>query len=109
MSRKHVGSTFKKHKRELEKDLALREAVAEHIEKARIAMLVRQLREAEHLTQAELAERAGVTQSVIARIESNEPRALPRLDLLNRIATSLGYHTIISMTKGRRAVRVALS
>jgi DNA-binding XRE family transcriptional regulator len=110
MNKKHIGSSFDQHKRELyKKNPRLREAVEERVEKARVAMLVRRMREAEHITQSELARRAGVTQSVIARIEGNEPRALPRLDLLNKIASSLGYHTTISVRKGRQSLRVALS
>jgi DNA-binding XRE family transcriptional regulator len=110
MNRKRIGSSFDEHREELyDKNPKLRRLVEERVEKARIAMLVRQMREVEHVTQAELARRAGVPQSVIARIEGNEPRALPRLDLLNKIATALGYHTILSVKKGRRALRVALS
>jgi len=40
------------------------------------------------LTQQEVADRAGLTQSVIGRFESF--RAVPRIDTLSRIASALG-------------------
>ena len=51
-----------------------------------ISKLVVKLRQAAHLTQKELAEKAGTTQPVIARLESGNDTRVPSLELLARIA-----------------------
>ncbi|MBD3392615.1 MAG: helix-turn-helix domain-containing protein [Chitinivibrionales bacterium] len=52
------------------------------------------------IPQTELAKRAGVTQSVIARMESSSARPLPRINILKRIVNAMGYETIITAKKG---------
>ena len=54
-----------------------------------LALLVREMREDEGLTQAELAKKVGTTQSVIARLEDAE-YAGHSLTMLQRIATACG-------------------
>jgi HTH-type transcriptional regulator/antitoxin HipB len=56
-------------------------------DKMQLARRVRALREAKHVSQGELARRAGTKQPAIARLESG--RVLPRLDLLQKIAVAL--------------------
>lgn len=51
-----------------------------------IASLILKLRKHSHLTQIELAKKAGTTQPVIARLESGNDTRIPSLDLLARIA-----------------------
>lgn len=46
------------------------------------------------LSQAELAERAGLKQSNVARIENGS--SIPRVDTLQRILAPLGYHLAIT-------------
>jgi predicted transcriptional regulator len=53
-----------------------------------ISKMVIKLRNAAHLTQAELADKAGTTQPVIARLESGIDTRIPSLALLARIATA---------------------
>ena len=53
-----------------------------------ISKMVIQLRNAAHLTQAELARKAGTTQPVIARLESGTDTRIPSLALLARIAAA---------------------
>ncbi|MBI2834036.1 MAG: XRE family transcriptional regulator [Acidobacteria bacterium] len=66
------------------------------------------LREARGLSQRQLAEQLGVTQSAIAQLESAEPRNLELLTLV-RAATALGGRVDVSIrarsTPRRRAVR----
>lgn len=57
--------------------------------KTQIAALVRSARQRAGMTQAELAERVGTTQSVIARLESGGDQRIPSLALLARIASAL--------------------
>lgn len=53
-----------------------------------ISKMIVQLRNAAHLTQAELARKAGTTQPVIARLESGSDKRIPSLALLSRIAAA---------------------
>jgi ribosome-binding protein aMBF1 (putative translation factor) len=65
--------------------------------KLALARQVRELREKQKLSQAELAERAGTKQPAIARLESG--RVMPRIDLLQKIAHALGMQLEIRFAK----------
>jgi transcriptional regulator with XRE-family HTH domain len=71
--------------------------------------MLKEIRKKEHLSQLQLAKKAHVTQSVIARIETNASRTLPRLDLFKRILQAIGYETIIVARKGNRVIKTALT
>lgn len=62
---------------------------------SRIAHLIRDARQHAHLTQTELAKRAGTTQSVIARLESGGDARTPSMELLYRIANALKAKLVI--------------
>ena len=110
MNKKHIGSSFFDDVKKWEKeDPTFRKKVDEYVEKAKLAKMLREIRENEHLTQAQLATKAHVTQSVIARIETGSSRTLPRLDLFNSILHAVGYETHIVARKRGRTVQVALS
>lgn len=53
-----------------------------------ISKMVIELRQSQQITQKELAEKAGTTQPVIARLESGSNDRVPSLDLLERIAVA---------------------
>ena len=55
------------------------------------------------LTQAEVAERVGTTQSAIARLESAEPKHSPSIATLQRYANALGYRLEVRLVKRRRS------
>lgn len=65
-----------------------------------ISKMVVKLRNATHLTQAQLADKAGTTQPVIARLESGTDTRIPSLALLARIAAAshvrlhIGFNTV---------------
>jgi|SRR5436853_7549589 len=63
--------------------------VRAHLHQIDLALLVREMREDEGLTQAELAKKVGTTQSVIARLEDAEYTG-HSLTMLERIATACG-------------------
>lgn len=69
----------------------------EELEKLALARQLRELRESQNLSQAELATRVGTKQPAIARIESG--KVLPRLDLLHKIALALGMRLEIRFAK----------
>jgi DNA-binding XRE family transcriptional regulator len=60
----------------------------EELARLALAKTIRELRALSHLTQKGVAERAGMPQSVIARLESGEHGV--SLDTLNKIATVFG-------------------
>lgn len=60
-----------------------------------LARILREAREAQHLSQADLARRLGTRQTAIARIESG--RFNPRLDNLRAIGAALGYALTIQL------------
>ena len=72
--------------------------------------LLRDSRTAAGLTQAALAERAGTTQSAVARYES--ARALPDIDTLHRLLAACGYRLTLNAlpvdTQARRQLRESL-
>jgi transcriptional regulator with XRE-family HTH domain len=53
------------------------------------------------LTQAEVAERIGTTQSAVARLESAEPKHSPSIATLQRYAKALGYTVQVKLVKER--------
>ena len=54
------------------------------------------------LTQAEVAERVGTTQSAIARLESAAPKHSPSIATLQKYAKALGYRVEVRLVKERR-------
>jgi predicted transcriptional regulator len=62
-----------------------------------IANLVVALRKQAHLTQRELAQKAGTTQPVIARLESGSDDRIPSLELLARLAAATHTQLKISI------------
>jgi len=60
----------------------------------RLAMEIHQLREKRGLSQRELAERLGTTQSAVARLEAGN--VTPSLPTLDKVAEALGVELIVS-------------
>ena len=54
------------------------------------------------LSQADVAERVGTTQSAIARLESATPKHSPSIATLRRYARALGYRLEIRLVKENR-------
>jgi ribosome-binding protein aMBF1 (putative translation factor) len=68
---------------------AYRQSFERSLRQIDLALLVRELREGAGFTQAELAKKAGTTQSVIARLEDAEYGG-QSLKMLSRIAAACG-------------------
>ena len=89
MNKKFLGSSAMDTVREWEESNPdFKQRVNDAVEKRKLASMLKEIREKEHLTQVELAQKANVTQSVIARIESGTAQSLPRFDVFNRIVSA---------------------
>ena len=87
--------------RELKND-EFRLAFDEHRFYLQIARLVSDLRARAGLSQAELAERTGVSQPMIARLEKGDNRRTPTFDTIFRLLKVLGYTMSIHVQKEKR-------
>jgi transcriptional regulator with XRE-family HTH domain len=61
-----------------------------------LGQLIYDLRTRAGLSQRELAEKMGTTQSVISRLEEGGGEARNRIDTLARVATALDRHLVVS-------------
>jgi len=64
------------------------EAFIEHRSALKAAKFIRDMRTSSKLTQAQLAERLGVTQAVIGRLEAAVGHRGPTIDMLERVASA---------------------
>jgi predicted nucleotidyltransferase len=69
-----------------------------------VASLIRGARERAHLTQAELAARAGTSQPAISRYEAGA--SSPSVETLDRLLASMGAKLDLSVTEAPRALDV---
>lgn len=69
----------------------------------RLSREIRQLRESHGLSQRDLAERVGTTQSAIARLEAG--KISPTLPTLDRIAVALGAELLVTLSPGVQSSR----
>jgi HTH-type transcriptional regulator/antitoxin HipB len=96
---------------ELRQDRLAAPAASAGYERARrgfeLGEQVRALREAQHLSQAELARRMGSTQPAVARMEAG--RVAPSLDTLDRAAAALGVELVITFQQPQQRDRRRLS
>jgi HTH-type transcriptional regulator / antitoxin HipB len=92
---------------ELRQDRLAAPAASAGYERARrtfeLGEQIRALREAQHLSQAELARRMGSTQPAIARLEAG--RVAPSLNTLDRAAAALGVELVITFQEPQRRDR----
>lgn len=95
-------SDLKKHLQEKMKNHAFAKAWEETELEFQISRAVIKLRVDMDLTQKQLAQRVGVPQSVIARLESG--RHLPSLRSLKQIAKKLGLHVVLDFKPQKKTV-----
>lgn len=85
------------HRRYVKGDPKRMAALQEQRVNAEVASLICQLRKQAGLSQAELAEQIGTTQSVISRLEDADYTG-HSLTMLSRIASALNHKLTIGMT-----------
>jgi ribosome-binding protein aMBF1 (putative translation factor) len=108
MNKKHFGSSYFELEKELEKKYPdLRANVNKLVAKAIMAGLLKTARMKKGLSQSELAEKAGVAQSVIARIEAPSNKTIPGLGVYSDILSALGYNVVLSLEKTEKTFKKA--
>lgn len=85
---------WKTHKKQLLKKAAFRQALKDTELEFIVAKMLVEARNNKGLSQQELAEKLGTTQSVISRLERG--KSLPSLRSLQKMADSLDYRLKIS-------------
>ena len=83
---------------------AFQAQVEEELAAINVAQDLVALRESRGLSQAQLADRLGITQSAIAQLESVQPKNV-ELRTLVRVATALGAHVDVSIRSHRQDER----
>ena len=83
---------------------AFQAQVEEELSAINVAQDLVALRESRGLSQTQLAEQLGITQSAIAQLESAHPKNV-ELRTLVRVATALGAHVDVSIRPRRQAER----
>jgi len=94
----HVAGTFGEVKQRLLEDAAFRLEWESRRMAAEIGKLTRKMRKEAGLSQAQLAERMGVSQPFVARMETN-PDRVPTLDTVARVAEACGRRMVLSFEK----------
>jgi predicted XRE-type DNA-binding protein len=82
---------------------AFQAQVEEELAAINVAQDLVALRESRGLSQAQLADRLGITQSAIAQLESAQPKNV-ELRTLVRVETALGGHVDVSIRPRRQVV-----
>ncbi len=83
---------------------AFQAQVEEELAAINVAQDLVALRESRGLSQVQLADRLGITQSAIAQLESAQPKNV-ELRTLVRVATALGAHVNVSIRPRRQSAR----
>lgn len=88
---RYVGGSLAGLKRELMTDRQFRQGWKLQEMAATLGQFASEMRRAASLTQMALAKILGVNQSLIARLESNDPDRFPTLATVARVANACGY------------------
>jgi ribosome-binding protein aMBF1 (putative translation factor) len=101
MKKDETDNSFKGYLDAKLKNKTFREAYEHYHDILKIGLQIRDLRETAGLTQKVLAQRLGVTQQVIARLESGEADN-PTVTTLERIAEATGHRLRFKFEPARR-------
>ena len=69
----------------------------------RVAHIIRDIRARSGLSQSQLAERAAVSQPLIARLERGDQHRTPTFETLHKILRALGYSMVLSVRPEKKA------
>lgn len=108
MKKENKDNSFRGYLEEKLKDKTFREAYEHYRDALTVGMKIRDLRENAGLTQKQLADRMGVSQQVIARLESGEADN-PTVSTLERIAKATGHRLQVRFERTARSAPVQRS
>jgi DNA-binding XRE family transcriptional regulator len=94
-----VASSLKQFKRRALARPAVRKAYDESADEFSFLDQILRARAESGLTQAEVAERVGTTQSAIARLESTQQAHSPSIATLQKYARAMGYRLELRLVK----------
>jgi len=57
-----------------------------------LCSMLRQMRRDQNMTQKELAKRVGMSQAMIAKIETGNNGCIPRVETISKLASALGFN-----------------
>lgn len=100
---KHIGPSLDEHLKECMKDPVFAEGFRQEQIKHELAEMVKTYRQKAGLTQKQLADKTGLKQSAIARIESRQSRTIPSIESLRKIFWPLGYNFTFQLHKMKKA------
>lgn len=104
MNKKYIGSSWDDAVKAWERKYpGLREEIEERMEKTIMGMLLKKAREKKALSQAQLAKKANVPQSVICRIESPASTVMPRMGLYSKLARAMGYRVVLTLEEDKKS------
>ncbi len=89
------GGAFRKFLNNQLKDEEIRIVYEEGKARTRLACEMAKMRKLRGMTQTELAEKAGTTQTVISRMESGNDTRMPSLSLLSKLAAAMDLEMIL--------------
>ena len=91
INREHLGGSLEELKQHLTEDPVFRVGWRLYEMAGEIGRVVATMRQRAKLTQTQLAERLGVGQSMVARLESKNPDRMPTFATVARVADVCGY------------------
>lgn len=95
LNEKYVAGDLEVVRHELMRDHVFRLVWEEKNMAARIAKTVREMRESASLSQIELAQKAGMPQPVVARLESRNAKRMPTFETIARVAAACNRRVVI--------------
>ena len=93
------GIKFKDYLKKKLSDKELKLSFEEASMHLKVARLLEKLRQESGLTQKELAQKTGVSQPMVARLERGDQDRIPTLNTINKIFHALGYEVELVVKK----------
>jgi DNA-binding XRE family transcriptional regulator len=91
INREHLGGSLEELKQRLMEEPVFRLGWRLYDMAGEIGRVATQMRRRAKLTQTELADRLGVRQSMVSRLESDHPDRMPTFATVARVADACGY------------------